>query len=890
MITVTIDGKEIKLEKPVTVLEAARSAGIKIPTLCWHEQLERYGGCRLCLVEIEKMPRLQTACTFMVADGMVVRTETEQTANVRRGILEFLLINHPLDCPVCDKAGECELQNLVGKYGPAKGRYKEKKRKVPESLEDPIIVRNMERCIMCTRCVRMCEGVQGASAIDVISRGGHSHIEPFSGGKYDCEYCGNCISVCPVGAIMSRLHRHSFRPWQMENEIETICPYCGVGCTLIVQVRDDVIKRVVPRIGSVVNNGLLCTRGRFGYEFVGSKERLTTPLVRIAPKTQSGVGSQESTLSQPPFDKGGSQGGVISELFREATWEEAISLVAKKLSEIKEEYGNPAIAGIASPRCTNEDNYIFQKFMRVALGTNNIDSTARTGFAGAQSFIENIFGQGATANIISGLSNSDLVFVIGGDPTTVNPILGLQIRACSRNGGNILTIGNFKGLEYFSPQKLVPVLYTEDILLEGIVTVLKNKKRLSDANSKLEAKIKDISTSIEDVKNICKIEEKDFNEFLNILSESTNPSIVIGKETAQSNGASYKLLLLSAINYLINGRLYLLSDRANEQGLLDMGCAPDILPGYRPVSYVESKRRYESIWESELPGKTGLTIFEMVNAAKNGSLKAMYVMGENPVYNLPDSKTVEAALRNIEFLVVQDIFLTETGKLADVVLPALSWAEKDGTFTNMERRIQRLRKAVNGNGMEDWRIISEIARNMGKKFDYSNAEDIFNEICKASPLHKDLTYEDIEKGGGIYPYKGEPLRDGMEEIQVHNAERLSVNGKLYLRIERPLFHSGTLSRRAPALVKIYPEAVVRISPDTAKALSFKEGEVVRVSTKIGSIELPVVIDKALDNFSVMLTNNFEGKSAYRLMGYDIEPVTRASVLDGNTVAIEKAGL
>ena len=287
------------------MLEAARSAGIKIPTLCWHEQLERYGGCRLCLVEVEKIPRLQTACTLMVADGMVVKTETEQIANVRRGILEFLLINHPLDCPVCDKAGECELQDLVEKYGPAKGRYKEKKRKVPESLEDPIIVRNMERCIMCTRCVRMCEGVQGASAIDVISRGGHSHIEPFSGGRYDCEYCGNCISVCPVGAIMSRLHRHSFRPWQMVNETETICPYCGVGCTLIVQVRDDVIKRVVPRIGSVVNNGLLCTRGRFGYEFVGNKERLTSPLIK-----KNGV-------------------------FEKSTWEEATSLVAKNCQRLK---------------------------------------------------------------------------------------------------------------------------------------------------------------------------------------------------------------------------------------------------------------------------------------------------------------------------------------------------------------------------------------------------------------------------------------------------------------------------------------------------------------------------------------------------------------------------
>jgi NADH dehydrogenase/NADH:ubiquinone oxidoreductase subunit G len=402
MITVTINEKEITLEKPVTVLEAARSAGISIPTLCYHPALERYGGCRLCLVEVEKMPRLQTACTLMTADGMIVRTETDAIAEVRRGILEFLLINHPLDCPYCDKAGECELQDLVEKYGPTTGRYKEKKRKMPESLEDAIIVRNMERCIVCTRCVRMCEGVQGASAIAVMERGGHSHIEPFSGGKYDCEYCGNCISVCPVGAIMSRLHRHSYRPWQMTDQVETICPYCGVGCTVTAQVRDDTIKRVIPKLGSPVNNGLLCSRGRFGYEFVGNRDRLTRPLIR--------------------------KNGVLEE----STWEEAIHRVAQKLGEIKENYGSSSIAGIASPRCTNEDNYVFQKFMRVTIGTHNVDSTARTGYAGAQQFIENIFGQGATANIISGISRSDAVFVAGGDPTTVNPILGLQIRACSR--------------------------------------------------------------------------------------------------------------------------------------------------------------------------------------------------------------------------------------------------------------------------------------------------------------------------------------------------------------------------------------------------------------------------------------------------------------------------
>ena len=856
MITVTINDKEIKLEKAVTVLEAARSAGIKIPTLCYHEQLEKYGGCRLCLVEVEKMPRLQTACTLIAADGMIVRTETDAIADVRRGILEFLLINHPLDCPYCDKAGECELQDLVEKYGPTTGRFKEKKRKVTENLQDPVIVRNMERCVMCTRCVRMCEGVQGASAIGVISRGGHSHIEPFSGNKYDCEYCGNCVSVCPVGAIMSRLHRHSYRPWQVKENIETICPYCGVGCTVVAQVRDDVIKRVVPRIGSPVNNGMLCSRGRFGYEFVGSDERLTAPLVK-----KNGV-------------------------FEETTWEEAIGFVAKRLAEIKDQHGSEAVAGIASPRCTNEDNYIFQKFMRVTLGTNNIDSTARMGYAGAQGYIEKIFGQGATGNIISGLSNSDTVLVVGGDPTTVNPILGLQIRACSRKGGNLLTVGHVRGFQHFSPVELRPGRSHETILLEYIVAELTHLKGLPGSNLLLETKIKAVNAVAAEVTKRPGITEKCLADFMDKLAGAGTPAVVIGKDLIQSSGGGYKLFLVCAINYIINGRIYLLSDHANEQGLLDMGCAPDLLPGYRPVSYAEFRKRYESAWKATIPEKPGLNIFEMIEAAGNNTLKAMYVMGENPVFNLPDAGTVEASLKKLEFLVVQDIFLTETGRIADVVLPALSWAEKDGTYTNMERRIQRVRKAVSREGMEDWRIITEVSRNMSGKLSYADAAAVFEEITKISPLHRDLTYHDIERGNVIYPYKGEPLRGAMEEIPVQKVANVA-DGNLYLSLDRLLFHSGTLSRKSPALVKMYSEPVARISPETAGSMSLQDGDIVRISSKFGTLELPLVIDKDVDRSAVLIPNVFEGRGALSLAGSALDPVLKAPAINDTPVAIER---
>jgi predicted molibdopterin-dependent oxidoreductase YjgC len=448
-------------------------------------------------------------------------------------------------------------------------------------------------------------------------------------------------------------------------------------------------------------------------------------------------------------------------------------------------------------------------------------------------------------------------------------------------------VGNVKGLEYFRPVKVDPSLYTEEALLEGIVTALKEKKGLSGANPTLEAKILDIHRSPDDVKMKCGVSEKDLAKFVDILSASATFALLIGKEIVQSSGASYKLLLLSAINYLANGRIYLLSERSNEQGLLDMGCAPDLLPGYRPVASAEFRRRYETLWNTKINEKTGLTIFEMMDAASGGSLKALYVMGENPAFNLPNSGAIAASLKNLEFLVVQDIFLTETAKLADVVLPSLSWAEKDGTFTNMERRIQRLRKAVHRGGMEDWKITAEISRNMGDKFNYADTESVFQEITRVSPLHRNLTYADMEDGHAIYPYKGEPLRDVMEEIQISKSEVVRSGDKLYLRIERPLFHSGTLSTKSPALVKIYPGAVARISADTAASLLLNEGDIARISTKAGTLEFPASIDKAMDSLTVMLTNNFEGRGAYRLMEYTIEPVLKTPCLDGTEIQIEK---
>jgi NADH-quinone oxidoreductase chain G len=863
MIGITINGREIKLEKPVTVLEAARMHGIKIPHFCNHPLLEKWGGCRMCVVEVDKMPKLQTSCTLTVTDGMVIRTESPEVTRARKGVLEFLLINHALECPVCDKAGECKLQDYTMQYGPTAGRFEEGKRKHPESLEDPIIVRNMERCILCTRCVRMCDGVQGASAITITGRGSRSFMEPFSGRKFQCEYCGNCLTVCPVGAIMSRLHRYRYRPWQLEREVKTVCSYCGVGCSMITQVRENAIMRTVPKIGLGLNNGILCNRGRFGYEYVKSGERLTTPLIK----------------------KNGS--------LEPATWDEALSTVSQRLRDIKDRHGGKAVAGIASGRCTNEDNYLFQKLMRAGLGTNNIDSIARMGFAGAQRFLEGLLGQGVTANIVSGIVNADAVLVVGGDPTHINPVMGTQVRAAHRKGKKVIAIGHTPGLRWHSSTAVQPSPHTDGIFLAGLLGGILKERPQPGEDAELEEVIKSLSLpSGDEVEALSGIKKEELEELVRELSGISSACLIAGREiVAQPDGGS-NLVVLGALAYVLNARIYLMSERPNEQGILDMGCVPDMLPGERPVTVGSFRKRYEDVWGVELPNEEGLTLMEFVEAAHTGSVKAMYVMGENPAFNLPNSGLVQEALGRLEFLVVQDIFMTETAEMAHVVLPATSWAEKDGTYVNLERRIQRLRQVVNYEGqcMDDWMILAKIGTRMGLRMPYHSAETVMAEIASVSPLYAGLTYEDIEHGIDLWPYKGKPLRHttlkDLELDKVYRKPRAPEKVPLYMAVEKPLFHSGTLSRASSALNSIYPEPVVRVSRGTAERFGLEDGSNATVLSSRGNITLPVRIDEVPESVLYM-TNNFRDKGVMALMEYYLEPVTKAPVLESKDVLIRK---
>lgn len=845
MLTITINGQEIKLEKPMTILEAARGVGIKIPTLCHYPGLDLYGGCRQCLVEVEKMPRLQTSCTVYVADGMVVQTETEEIIKARKGMLEFLLIHHPLDCPMCDKSGECRLQDLTVEYGPEEGKFREGKRKCPPNYEDPLIARNTERCILCTRCIRVCEGVQGASALTIRGRGNYSVVEPFSGGKFDCEYCGNCITVCPVGALMSKLHSHSYRSWLVETEVKSVCAYCGVGCSMLLQARENKLLRTNPKQGIGINDGILCARGRFGYGFIESKERLTEPLVRK------------------------------NDRLVPVTWDEALTFVAGRLKEIKSRFGGNSIGGIASGRGTNEENYLLQKVMREGLNSNNIDSIARTGFAVAQEYLEDALGQGATANLISDIKWAGAVITIGGDPTHINPVLGIQVRGAFRRGAKVITIGYTPGLERFRTHDFPLYPFTEGTLLSALLSELAGTKELPGKNIYLEVKIKEfLATSNHNLKATCGIEAEALTDTIKAISGISEISIIIGPDIVQRTDVTTNLFLLSAVAYLLDAKVYLLSERPNEQGLIDVGCVPNRSAGGRVLE------------------NPGLTLMEMIDAANTGSIKALYIMGDNPAYNLPDSSFVKGALDKLEFLVVQDMFATETVLLADVVLPASAWAEKDGTYTNLERRIQGLGKAVKGQGMEGWRILSELAQKLNLHASFGSAEDVMREIAGLSPLYAGFKYEDMARGTNLRASKSTLSGSSMsaDKWKLTTPWVPSKKDNLYLMIDRHMFHSGTTSRHSAALNTIYPEPYAGINPETAKKAGLEDGDIATIRSERKNIHLPVKVDKNIPAQAILLTNYFRERGGLSLVPFKMEAVTKVPCINGIEVTVGKRAL
>ncbi len=637
-VTFTVDGKKLTAPAGTLLIEACRKAGIEIPAFCYYPGLSLQAACRMCVVRQEKVPKLQTACTTTVAEGQVFVTESPEIAQARKATIQLLLGNHPLDCPVCDAGGECELQDMTFKYGAGESLYTEAKQHREEQQWSPAVFYDRPRCILCYRCIRMCGEGMDVWALGVQNRGARSVIAPNDGDQLDCEQCGMCIDVCPVGALTSGSYRYKTRPWEM-NHVSTVCTHCADGCKVTLGVRqsDDgaAIIRADNRDKSGINNDFLCAKGRFGFDFVESEDRLTKPLVRNA------AGKLEP-----------------------ATWEHALRTAAAKLKEIRGTQGGSSIGVIGSTATTNEENYLLQKLARTVLGTNNIDHVRTADYA---AFAHALAGQEHRAAGLRAIAEAPAILLVGGNPTTEHPLLAWELRTDVRLNHARLYVAN-----------------TAQIKLERQA---KATLRLpSDSYAALAGYLAGENAGIGDAA---------FREA--VLAEESL-TVVLGPEIS---GATLEALVKWGLGRE-NVKFALLGDHANARGAVDMGLTPDLLPGYVPVS---SPGAFAVEYPS-LPAAPGKSLPAMLD----GSLAALLVVGANPVVQ----HNLEPAALKKTFLVVQDLFLTETAAIADVVFPAASLYEKTGTVTNTYGDLQLAKKAADRARVKpDFEILVRLADALG---------------------------------------------------------------------------------------------------------------------------------------------------------------------------------
>nr|BBH89762.1 NADH-quinone oxidoreductase [Thermosporothrix sp. COM3] len=705
LVHLTIDGIPVEVPPGTLVWAAAQKAGIEIPIYCYHPKMPPLGACRMCFVEVEGMPKPpQTACTTPVSEGMVVHTKTEKVQKARRGTLEFLLINHPLDCPICDKAGECDLQDFTLRHGPGSTRFDLHKRHYPKPI--PVskdINLDRERCVLCQRCTRFSSEISMDNGLVMVKRGYRTEVGTAPGHAFDSIFSGNTVEMCPVGALTATSYRFKARPWELKR-IPSVCNNCSVGCNARVDVRVDRVTRLYSRNNDAIDDGWLCNRGRWGFEFINNPQRLRTPLIR--------------------------RNGQLTP----TSWEDALLYIAQRFKEIGDAHGAKAIGGIGSTRTTNEENYLFQKLLREVVGTPNVDHHHGY-FLGPR---DRLTGRPwMMTNSIADMEKASHIILVASDPYQRQPILNLRLKKAMRNGTRIIIINDQPTeMDRFEKNELYAV--TKITIPEksaGLAAKLLLKYAVQHGAVKVEG-YEDVPSQLLRESSQLEEAERSFGEEAVKRLQATaselvdaRAAIVLYDEMATlEEGAENLATDLQALAFLTGnidkpgagvGPLF---EDANSLGARDMGVLPDALPGY------------------QLAPEIGMTYSEMLNGT---GLKALYVMGANPL------RHVDALPQSLEFLVVQDIELTETAKQADVVLPAVTFAEKDGTMTNVDHHVQVIRKALRPlpGAKADWEILQAVAHKLGAQWNYTGPREIFREIADSNPFYLGLTYEELGMQG-----------------------------------------------------------------------------------------------------------------------------------------------
>lgn len=883
-ISLIIDSVKVEATEGTTVLEAAQGAGIHIPTLCTGLGLEPYGGCRLCLVEIEGVEGLPSSCTMPVTEGMVVHTISNRISEVRRRTVELLLSDHPDNCLLCPMNQHCELQKVAAYVGVNQQRFKRLERPNIVDSSNPFFVFDSNRCILCGKCVRICEEIQGVGALEVFYEGVSSKIVAADGAKSllesTCESCGQCVANCPTGALAAK----DFQ-WAPK-EVKTTCPYCGTGCGMHLAVSQNKVVRVRGDVENPVNKGKLCVKGQFGLEFINHPDRLVAPLIK--------------------------QNGALSE----STWDEALELVANKLSK----YRGDEIAVISSAKCTNEENYLIQKFTRAVLNTNNIDHCARLCHMPTANALTIAFGNGAMTNSIKEISRASCILAIGTNTTATHPVIGIEIKKAVRDGAKLIVVNPREVDLCRIGQLWIRNRPGSDVaLLMGMMRVIVDEGLadtffIEERCENFEVFKKSLeSFDLGFVERITGVPGEEVAKAARLYATSKPATILYNMGITQHTHGVDNVLALTNLAMLTGNvgkpstGVNPLRGQNNVQGACDMGALPPVYTGYQRVEDPAIRGKFMADWECSLPSEPGLTLTEIFQAAYDGKIKAIYLIGENPVLSEPDAKHAEEALKRLDLFVVQDLFLSETAKLAHVVLPATSFAEKDGTFTNTERRIQRVHKALEpiGNSKPDWLITCQIAQKMGAKgFAFSDPSEIMEEIARLTPSYGGVTYDRLEDGGLQWPCPTEahPGTQILHEDTFSRgrgkfmpleykppAELPDDKYPLILTTERNLyhFHTGTLSRKVKGLNVLKNEELVEMNPMDAEALEINDGDRVKVLSRRGELVTKVRITAVSPPGVVCMSFHFAECPTNRLTNPAVDPIAKTPELKVCAVRVEK---
>lgn len=878
LVTLTIDGRSVTVPEGTSIMRAAAEIGTMIPKLCATDSLESFGSCRLCLVEIEGRGGTPASCTTPVAPGIVVKTQTPRLKEIRNGVMELYISDHPLDCLTCAANGDCELQDMAGAVGLRDVRYgyeganhivakyggEANDQWRPKDQTNPYFTFEPSKCIVCNRCVRACEEVQGTFALTISGRGFDSHVSAGMDENFlasECVSCGACVQACPTATLSEK---SLIKIGQPEHSAITTCAYCGVGCSFKAEMRGEEVVRMVPYKDGGANEGHSCVKGRFAIGYTTHKDRILTPMIRKK----------------------------ITDEWQVVSWDEAINYAAKRLKETQEKHGKDSIGGITSSRTTNEEVYAVQRMVRAAFNTNNIDTCARVCHSPTGYGLKQTFGEAAGTQDFKSIDSCDVIMVVGANPTDGHPVFGSRLKRRVREGAKLIVIDPRRIDIVRSPHveaayhlQLQPSTNVAIINAFGHVIATENlidrefvEKRCEKAD--FERWVEFISrteNSPETLERITGVPAQQVREAARLYATGGNASIYYGLGVTEHSQGSTMVMSMANIAMATGniGRegvgVNPLRGQNNVQGSCDMGSFPHEFPGYRHVSNIKTRAEFMREWNTILSGEPGLRIPNMFDAASDGSFKGLFIQGEDIAQSDPNTQHVEHALSSMDIVIVQDLFLNETAAFAHVFLPGTSFLEKDGTFTNAERRINRVRKVVSEKqGMAEWEVVCRLATAMGYPMHYNSASEIMDEIARLTPTFKGVSFERLDELGSIqWPCddenpEGTPVMHTKEFTRgkgrfmltgfVPTAERTNRNYPLILTTGRILSHYnvGAQTRRT-ANVVWHPEDILEIHPHDAEVRGIKSGMKVSLGSRVGATTLTAMISDRMPQGVVYTT-------------------------------------